>query len=386
VPAVPDQALHGALRRPHRRGGLRRARPRGAHLPRRPQPRHPGPAEARDGGGVRGARLRAGGDAARPAQGARPHSGGAGDQHPRRERRRRHRAAQPGRPALRAGLLLSGRAQLRQPRLLPERRPGSGGRRGARDLLRPVLQRADAAAAGAPVRGDAAAGRARGGAHQPRRAPGPRAGPAARRQARPRRARPHQRRAGARAPARRGLGAAPPARPAGRDAGPRRDAPARRGLRQQPHPGAPRDGVLHRGRPRGLRAGRLSHLQHQGRGERARRRLRDDARGVPAPLPQAHQGGPGAGERALAGPRADRRRPGPALLGGGDARRARHPRRAARRRGQGPGPPRRARGAAPRRRGAARARRARPRPLSSACATRRTASPSPPTATSAARR
>ena len=48
VPAVPDQALLGALHRRDRAGRLRRAGRRGARLPLRPQPRDPPAARARD--------------------------------------------------------------------------------------------------------------------------------------------------------------------------------------------------------------------------------------------------------------------------------------------------------------------------------------------------
>ena len=48
LPAVPDQALHRALRRPHQQDRLRRAGGGGAGLPRRAQPGGPAPAHRSD--------------------------------------------------------------------------------------------------------------------------------------------------------------------------------------------------------------------------------------------------------------------------------------------------------------------------------------------------
>jgi excinuclease ABC subunit C len=67
VPAVPDQALRGAVRRADRQGGLRGADPRGEGLPRRQVGRGAEEDREADGGGRRGARFRKRGDAARPA-------------------------------------------------------------------------------------------------------------------------------------------------------------------------------------------------------------------------------------------------------------------------------------------------------------------------------
>ncbi len=122
-----------------------------------------------------------------------------------------------------------------------------------------------------------------------------------------------------------------------------------------------------------------------------RRRLRDDARGADAPLlaaPEGARGGDEGRRRAGARPRGHRRRAGPArrrARGHGGARRRRHRRHLGR---QGPRPRRRPRDvphAGPRAVQAAAAR-SRCSTSSSACATRRTASPSARTGRGARRR
>ena len=190
---------------------------------------------------------------------------------------------------------------------------------------------------------------------------------------------PASRRAGwpTRADARRARGARRGARPAG-------SADAHRVLRHQHVPGRP-VGRQH-GRLRGGPAADRRVPPLPGPDGPGPERLRQPPGGAPAPLP------PGEGRRrgqrrgaalAAAGPRDHRRRQGPGRGGQGRPRRARPARPAARRAGQG------ARGAVP-------ARRERPDPAagdvaapctsSSACATRRTGSRSPTTATCGPRR
>ena len=73
LPAVPDQALHGALRRADRPGRLCAAARADAGVSGRAQRRHPGSAQGGDGGRLRTARVRAGGGDPRPAEGAGAH-------------------------------------------------------------------------------------------------------------------------------------------------------------------------------------------------------------------------------------------------------------------------------------------------------------------------
>ena len=119
LPAIPDQALLGPLRRPDR------ARRRTAGSSRRCATSFPaGRTRCRPGCRPRcrrpaEARLRARRHAARPAQGDGAHPGAPGHQHRGRRRRRRDRGAPRGRAGLRAGVLLPQRPQLRQPGLLP---------------------------------------------------------------------------------------------------------------------------------------------------------------------------------------------------------------------------------------------------------------------------
>ena len=120
LPAVSDQALLGALRRPHRRRGVWTAGGRGRRFPLRPEPRGAGPPRQGDAGRQRRAGVRARGAAARPGARPGPHPVAPGRQCRRAGRGRHHRRA-PGRRAdLRPGLLLPRRQQLRQPRLFPQ--------------------------------------------------------------------------------------------------------------------------------------------------------------------------------------------------------------------------------------------------------------------------
>ena len=127
VPAPPDQALLGAVRRSHRRGGLCRAGRRREGVPRRQIDR--GAEEARRGDDRRGRSdgFRTGRGLPRPAARADLHPGRAGDQR-RGDRRRRHlrarlQAGVDGHP----GLLHPRRAELGASQLLP-----AAHRRGAR--------------------------------------------------------------------------------------------------------------------------------------------------------------------------------------------------------------------------------------------------------------
>ena len=127
LPAVPDQALQRALRRPHRQRGLRgagRAR-RSAFL---------SGSSARRAAAARRARWRRRRDALDFEAAAllrdriRALVAGAGAPgHPRRRDRRcrRHRRASGGRADLRPGVLLPRRPELGQPRLFPEPRPAA---------------------------------------------------------------------------------------------------------------------------------------------------------------------------------------------------------------------------------------------------------------------
>ena len=130
VPALPDQALLGALRRLYLGRRVRRADRRCRALPRRPDDLGPGSSGDRDGGGLGGAGVRARGGAARPDQGADPGAERPGHQPARRGRSRRHRRPYRGRAGLRAGVLHPGAPELGQPRLLsPHRRRGRARRR-----------------------------------------------------------------------------------------------------------------------------------------------------------------------------------------------------------------------------------------------------------------
>ena len=142
--------------------------------------------------------------------------------------------------------------------------------------------------------------------------------------------------------------------------------------------------------PEGFVKNAVPHLQHQERRPHARRRLRDDARGADAALRAAEAAGRDGRGRRLprhARPRDHRRRPGPVRGRARGLGRARRRGRGARLDRQGPRPQRRPRDVL--RRGPravpAAARAIRRCSSSSACATRRTASPSARTARGARR-
>ena len=117
LPAVPDQALLGPLRRPHQPGGLCRAGRRGEAVPLGRGALHPaGPGQG-DGGGRREAGIRARGGDPRPHPRPDPCAGPRPHQHGRPGRRRCGGAAPDGRAVLRPGLLLPRRPQQRQPPL-----------------------------------------------------------------------------------------------------------------------------------------------------------------------------------------------------------------------------------------------------------------------------
>ncbi len=147
VPAVPDQALLGAVHRRDRGRGLRRAGRRGTRLPHRRERRGEAQAARADGRGEPEAGLRAGGELPRPVDRAQPHPVAPGHQSADGQGGRRVRRASGGGPDLHPGVLLPQRQQLGQPGLFPARRqePRRGG--GAGILHRPVLRRQAAAEA-----------------------------------------------------------------------------------------------------------------------------------------------------------------------------------------------------------------------------------------------
>ena len=104
LPAIPDQALLGALRRPGRRRDLRPDRRGGARVPLGQVRRGADPPAGRDARRQRQARLRARGRPARPAQGHGAHPGAAGHQHRGGRGRRRRRRASGGRAGLHPGV------------------------------------------------------------------------------------------------------------------------------------------------------------------------------------------------------------------------------------------------------------------------------------------
>ena len=104
LPAIPDQALLGALRRPGRRRDLQEDRRGGARVPLRQVRRGADPCRARCSTPA-AARLRARGRPARPAQGHGAHPGAAGHQSPRRSRTPTSSQASGGRAGLHPGVL-----------------------------------------------------------------------------------------------------------------------------------------------------------------------------------------------------------------------------------------------------------------------------------------
>jgi hypothetical protein len=105
-------------------------------------------------GGLRGDGVRARRRAARPDPRADQRAVGAGHQPARRAGGRCHRAPHGGRAGLRAGLLHPRQPELGQQGLLPPRRAGYRGARGAGGLRRPVLRPEGPAAAVDPVASD----------------------------------------------------------------------------------------------------------------------------------------------------------------------------------------------------------------------------------------
>ena len=261
LPAAPDQALLGALRRPHRRGGLRQARRPGEGLPLRPRQHRAARARRRDGASVGEPGVRTRGLLARPHPRADPRPGQRRDQ-PREPRgRRRDRGAPSRRPDLHPGFFLSRRPQQRQPGLFSHPHPRRGGGRSAGRLHCPVLRRQDAAPAGAlqprPAGGGA---RGRGARHQGGPARG-HPGAGTRRETRGGGARRDQRARGARTPARRECRPAQAPGRCGRDLRAPQRARTNRNLRQQPHHGHQRLRRDDRGRPGRLPEIRLPQIR-----------------------------------------------------------------------------------------------------------------------------
>ena len=132
VPALPDQALLGAVHRRDFARRIRQAGRRSARFPLRPQPRDQEPPRPRNERGRCGARFRKGGAAARPHQRALGDPGRAERQSSLDRRSRRVRDHRGGGAVLRRGVLLPHLPELGQSRLFSARRPGSGARGGAR--------------------------------------------------------------------------------------------------------------------------------------------------------------------------------------------------------------------------------------------------------------
>ena len=122
VPALPDQALLGALHRRDRARRLCRAGRRGARLPLRQEPKAMQGALAREMEAAVGrARFRARRALSRPARGAVAPSRSTRASTRRRSTRPTSSPSTGGRPDLRPGVLLPHRPELGQPRLFPAR-------------------------------------------------------------------------------------------------------------------------------------------------------------------------------------------------------------------------------------------------------------------------
>ena len=124
LPAVPDQALHRALRRPHRQAGIRRHRRRGARLPRRPQPRGPAGARRAHGEGRDRARFRAAPPCCATASARWPTSSRTSRSACRRSTRPTSSPPMPTAASSASRSSSSAPARTRQPRLFPEPRQG----------------------------------------------------------------------------------------------------------------------------------------------------------------------------------------------------------------------------------------------------------------------
>ena len=252
LPALPDQALLGALHRRDRLPGLRRPGRGGDALPQRREPECAADVPAADGRGGRQSRLRAGRQVPQPPMGAGPRHGRPEHQSGGHRGGGRVRRLSGGRPDLCPGVLLPRGPELGQSRLLPARRQIAGTGGGAGELHRPVLRRQARAALHPPQPRAAHAGAARGGALHQGRAQDrdPRA--ATGRQDNNSRARHAERPRGAGAPAGRNLLATHPARRAEGAVRLGEGAAPHRGVRQQPHPGRQRGRRHDRGRaPKG---------------------------------------------------------------------------------------------------------------------------------------
>ncbi len=149
MPALPDQALLGAMHRRDRARRLCRARRRSQELPFGQEQRHPREILATHAAGFGRSRFRNRGDLSRPPVGAFACAGTSGHQPARRCRSRCLRGRTARRTKLRAGVLLPHRPELGQPRLFPARRQIVRAGRSAGSLPGPVLRRQAAAAAGA---------------------------------------------------------------------------------------------------------------------------------------------------------------------------------------------------------------------------------------------
>src|SRR6185437_9053964 len=307
------------LRSVHARDRVRRlfrACARGQFLSLRPLELGAKAPRRRNGQSLERAGFRARGDVPRPALGAVRDPGTPGYQSAQRRGSRRVRRASGRRLYLRRGVFLSHRAELGQPRILPQSRSRAGARRRARRLSRAVLRRQAAAAPHsrfARFRGArAAGGRAVDQSHAQNR----RQRAAAWRAQGAGAARAGQRARSIGAQARRYLLAAEAATRLDRDFFIAARAAPHRGLRQQPYFRQQRGRRHDRRRLRRLPQKPVPQVQHPLGRAFARRRLRHDARGLAAPL-QAADGGSAASERGGgACRRVDRRcgrRRGPAV-------------------------------------------------------------------------
>ncbi len=179
LPALPDQALLGALRGAYLGSRVPGERARRGTVPAGQDDEGAGPARPRDGDGGGGDGIRARRGAARPHPGSDACAGEPGDQSRGRVRGGRDRAPYRGRTGLRAGLLHPREPELGQPGLLPEDRLGGGAGGDPRRVHRPVLREQGAAAAASAVRRHRGAGTAGAGSGAEGRAPGADPGAAA---------------------------------------------------------------------------------------------------------------------------------------------------------------------------------------------------------------
>ena len=171
LPAAPDRALLGAVRRPRHARGVRAGHRRRGAGAAGPQQRTDRRVRAPHGGGSRATGVRGGGALPRPDRDAEADPGQpGGDAHQRgRHRRRGDRRRRPG--VLRVGRVRAWRAQPRQQQFLPEGR-ARWCARGARRVPRPVLPRSRGAGRDPGRRAGRGRRRARGSARAARRPPG----------------------------------------------------------------------------------------------------------------------------------------------------------------------------------------------------------------------